>query len=74
MTGWIQLAKVVNSKRKLLMSQSYYVVREWIRSEPKAEKELRTHFECGTFATYREANECAKLIEGGMCFPQQVEG
>ena len=55
------------------MAKPYYVVREWVRSEQGTEKELRTHLGYGTFATYEDANNCAKMIEGGMCFPQQVE-
>jgi hypothetical protein len=56
------------------MARTFYVVREWVRQKQGSEKELRTHLQYGTFATYEGANNCAKMIEGGMCFPQQVEG
>ena len=55
------------------MKRTHYVVREWIRSGCSTEKVLRTHLEYGTFATYEEANNCAKMIAGGMCFPQQID-
>lgn len=51
--------------------ENSYVVREWVSVGP--EKELRTHFEYGTFSTYAEANDFAKATGNPRLFPQQLE-
>ena len=47
-----------------------YVVRELI-SLPAGESEFFTHYEYGTFQTYKEANECAIATHNPRCFPQR---
>ena len=49
-----------------------YVVRELV-SAASGEKELRTHYEYGTFATYEAANQCAIATKNQNCFPQREE-
>jgi hypothetical protein len=49
-----------------------YVVRELV-SAASGEKELRTHYEYGTFATYEAANQCAIATKNQSCFPQREE-
>jgi hypothetical protein len=50
--------------------ENSFVVREWVKQGEG--KQLHTHFEYGPFATYEEANRCAKMV-GPQCFPQQLE-
>jgi hypothetical protein len=47
-----------------------YVVRELV-SVASGEKELRTHYEYGTFDTYEAANQCAVATKNQRCFPQR---
>ncbi|HXJ89169.1 MAG TPA: hypothetical protein VMS18_20295 [Candidatus Binatia bacterium] len=49
-----------------------YVVRELV-SRPAGENEFLTHYEYGTFGTYREANECAMATKNPKCFPQREQ-
>lgn len=49
-----------------------YVVRELV-SIASGQKEFRTHYEYGRFATYNAANECAIGTKNQSCFPQQEE-
>ncbi len=49
-----------------------YVVRELV-SLPAGESEFFTHYEYGTFRTYKEANECAIATRNPRCFPQREE-
>jgi hypothetical protein len=52
--------------------KSAYVVRELV-SVASGEKELRTHYEYGTFPTYQAANQCAIGTRNPYCFPQREE-
>lgn len=52
--------------------KSAYVVRELVTVAP-GEKELRTHYEFGTFPTYQAANQCAIGTRNPSCFPQREE-
>lgn len=47
-----------------------YVVRELV-SLPAGENEFFTHYEYGTFRTYKEANECAIATKNPRYFPQR---
>lgn len=47
-----------------------YVVRELV-SVASGEKEFRTHYEYGTFPTYKQANERAIATNNPRCFPQR---
>jgi hypothetical protein len=49
-----------------------YVVRELL-SHPAGENEFFTHYEYGTFRTYKEANECAIATKNPRCFPQREQ-
>ena len=49
-----------------------YVVRELV-SMPAGENEFLTHYEYGTFRTYKEANECAIATKNPRCFPQREQ-
>lgn len=49
-----------------------YVVRELV-SLPAGENEILTHYEYGTFRTYKEANECAIATKNPRCFPQSEQ-
>lgn len=49
-----------------------YVVRELV-SLPAGENEFFTHYEYGTFGTYKEANQCAIATKNPRCFPQREE-
>ena len=49
-----------------------YVVRELV-SLPAGENEFLTHYEYGTFRTYKEANECAIATKNPRCFPQREQ-
>jgi hypothetical protein len=49
-----------------------YVVRELV-SMPAGENEFLTHYEYGTFRTYKEANECAIATRNPRCFPQREQ-
>ena len=49
-----------------------YEIREWV-PVGASEKELRTRFEHGVFATYEEASRIANAIGNEKCFPRQVE-
>ena len=49
-----------------------YVVRELV-SPPVGENEFLTHYEYGTFRTYKEANECAIATKNPRCFPQREQ-
>jgi hypothetical protein len=49
-----------------------YVVRELV-SQPASEKEFLTHYEYGTFRTYKEANERAIATRNPRCFPQREQ-
>jgi hypothetical protein len=57
---------------KNAIMQSAYVVRELV-SVASGEKELRTHYEYGTFPTYQQANECAIETKNPSCFPQRED-
>lgn len=50
--------------------KSFYVVRELV-SVASGQKEFRTHYEYGSFPTYKEANECAIATNNPRCFPQR---
>ncbi len=47
-----------------------YVVRELV-SQAAGENEFLTHYEYGTFRTYKEANDCAIATKNVRCFPQR---
>jgi hypothetical protein len=49
-----------------------YVVRELV-SRPTGENEFFTHYEYGTFRTYKEANEFAITTKNPRCFPQREQ-
>ena len=49
-----------------------YVVRELV-SLSEGEKEFHTHYEYGTFRTYKAANECAIATRNPRCFPQKEQ-
>ena len=49
-----------------------YVVRELV-SLPTGESKFLTHYEYGTFQTYKEANECAIATRNPRCFPQREQ-
>ena len=49
-----------------------YVVRELV-SLPAGENEFLTHYEYGTFRTYKEANEFAITTKNPRCFPQREQ-
>ena len=49
-----------------------YVVRELV-SLPAGENEVLTHYEYGTFRTYKEANERAIATRNPRCFPQREQ-
>jgi len=49
-----------------------YVVRELV-SLPMGENDFVTHYEYGTFRTYKEANECAIATRNPKCFPQREQ-
>jgi len=49
-----------------------YVVRELV-SLPAGENEFFTHYEYGTFESYKEANECAIATKNPRCFPQREQ-
>ena len=49
-----------------------YVVRELV-SLPAGENDFLTHYEYGTFRTYKEANECAIATHNPSCFPQREQ-
>ena len=49
-----------------------YVVRELV-TPPAGENEFFTHYEYGTFRTYKEANECAIATKNPRCFPQREQ-
>ena len=49
-----------------------YVVRELV-SRPAGENEFFTHYEYGTFQTYKEANEFAITTKNPRCFPQREQ-
>ena len=49
-----------------------YVVRELV-SLTAGENEFLTHYEYGTFRTYKEANECAIATKNPRCFPQREQ-
>ena len=49
-----------------------YVVRELV-SLPMGENDFFTHYEYGTFPTYKEANECAIATRNPKCFPQREQ-
>jgi hypothetical protein len=49
-----------------------YVVRELV-SRPAGDNEFFTHYEYGTFRTYKEANECAIATNNPRCFPQREQ-
>lgn len=50
--------------------KSAYVVRELV-SVASGEKDFRTHYEYGRFATYEAANRCAMGTKNQNCFPQK---
>jgi hypothetical protein len=52
--------------------KSAYVVRELV-SLPVGDNEFLTHYEYGTFQTYKEANECAIATKNPKCFPQREQ-
>lgn len=52
--------------------KNVYVVRELV-SVASGEKDFRTHYECGCFATYEAANQCAIRTKNQNCFPQKEE-
>ena len=49
-----------------------YVVRELV-SRPAGEYDFFTHYEYGTFRTYKEANEFAITTKNPRCFPQREQ-
>lgn len=49
-----------------------YVVRELV-SRPAGEYDFLTHYEYGTFRTYKEANEFAITTRNPRCFPQREQ-
>jgi hypothetical protein len=49
-----------------------YVVRELL-PRPAGENEFFTHYEYGTFRSYKEANECAIATKNPRCFPQREQ-
>lgn len=49
-----------------------YVVRELV-SLPVGKNDFLTHYEYGTFRTYKEANECAIATKNQKCFPQREQ-
>ena len=49
-----------------------YVVRELV-SLPAGENQVFTHYEYGTFRTYKDANECAIATRNPRCFPQREQ-
>jgi hypothetical protein len=49
-----------------------YVVRELV-SQPGGENDFLTHYEYGTFGTYKEANERAIATKNPRCFPQREQ-
>ena len=52
--------------------KTVYVVRELV-SLPAGENDFLTHFEYGTFGTYKEANDCAIATKNPRCFPQREQ-
>lgn len=58
--------------RVRITTMKAYVVRELV-SVASGEKELRTHYEYGTFDTYEAANQCALATKNQSCFPQREE-
>jgi hypothetical protein len=58
-----------NENRRM---KTAYVVRELV-SRPAGDNEFLTHYEYGTFQTYKEANECAIATRNPRCFPQREQ-
>jgi hypothetical protein len=52
--------------------ETVYVVRELVTAA-SGEKEIRTHYEYGSFPTYKAADECATATRNQSCFPQRDE-
>jgi hypothetical protein len=59
-------------QERIATMKNAYVVRELV-SVASGEKELRTHYEYGTFDTYEAANQCAVATKNQSCFPQRDE-
>jgi hypothetical protein len=59
-------------RERIATMRNAYVVRELV-SVPSGEKELRTHYEYGTFLSYEAANQCAIATRNQSCFPQKEE-
>jgi hypothetical protein len=52
--------------------KSVYVVREMVTAA-SGDKEIRPHYEYGTFSTYKAAHKCAAATKNQSCFPQREE-
>jgi len=59
-------------KCRIAAMKTAYVVRELV-SIPAGENEFLTHYEYGTFRTYKEANECAMATQNPRFFPQREQ-
>ena len=57
-------------RERIATMKNAYVVRELV-SVASGERELRTHYEYGTFDTYEAANQCAVATKNQRCFPQR---
>jgi len=66
-----RIAQETRSNENRSMKNAY-VVRELV-SLPAGENEFLTHYEYGTFRTYKEANECAIATRNPRCFPQREQ-
>ena len=66
-----RIAQDTTSSQNRAMKTAY-VVRELV-SLPAGENEFLTHYEYGTFRTYKEANECAIATRNPRCFPQREQ-
>jgi hypothetical protein len=56
----------------MAIMKNAYVVRELV-SVASGEKDFRTHYEYGRFATFEAANQCAMRTENQSCFPQRED-
>ncbi len=66
---------VLNPKlgqERIATMKNIYVVRELV-SVASGEKDFRTHYEYGRFATYEVANQCAIGTRNQSCFPQKEQ-
>jgi len=70
-SGDSRIAQDTQSSENRSMKTAY-VVRELV-SLPAGDNDFLTHYEYGTFRTYKEANERAIATKNPKCFPQREQ-